>query len=135
MASKRKRLKYYPGIQVPFAILLVAANLITCGTTMFLMYNIHFVPEGKIALLFGAYAMFWIVSVIAQTVASFYLLHRAVGPVFRLTKTMTSVAESGPKGQRVKFRTDDCFHETAQAFNTMMDSIEGQNAQAKAAPS
>jgi len=68
-----------------------------------------------LAILGGGF--FWLLSAFAG--------HRIAGPVFKLNHSMKEVAK-GNYSLRIQFRKKDFFHDVAETFNEMVESLENE---------
>jgi methyl-accepting chemotaxis protein len=56
---------------------------------------------------------------------SLYFMHRIAGPLYRFSTLFRSIG-TGNLHQRARLRKHDYLHREAQAFNTMLDSLENR---------
>ncbi|MBF0297251.1 MAG: hypothetical protein HQK51_00915 [Oligoflexia bacterium] len=55
--------------------------------------------------------------------------HHIAGPLYKLNKHFTSIAEQGGPMKEVRFRQGDCFKELEESFNKMVNSLNKTNQQ------
>lgn len=66
-----------------------------------------------------------IITFLALLLHSLYFMHRIAGPLYRFSTLFRSIG-SGDLHQRARLRKHDYLHREAQAFNTMLDSLENR---------
>ena len=66
-----------------------------------------------------------IVTFLVLLLHSMYFMHRIAGPLYRFSSLFRSIG-TGRLQQRARLRKHDYLHREAQAFNTMLDSIENR---------
>ena len=66
-----------------------------------------------------------IVTFLVLLLHSMYFMHRIAGPLYRFSSLFRSIG-TGRLHQRARLRKHDYLHREAQAFNTMLDSIENR---------
>ncbi len=66
-----------------------------------------------------------IITFLALLLHSLYFMHRIAGPLYRFSALFRSIG-TGDLHQRARLRKHDYLHREAQAFNTMLDSLENR---------
>lgn len=66
-----------------------------------------------------------IITFLALLLHSLYFMHRIAGPLYRFSTLFRSIG-TGALHQRARLRKHDYLHREAQAFNTMLDSLENR---------
>lgn len=66
-----------------------------------------------------------IVTFLVLLLHSMYFMHRIAGPLYRFSSLFRSIG-TGHLHQRARLRKHDYLHREAQAFNSMLDSIENR---------
>ncbi len=118
-------------------------TLIYAACLLIMLYAVIFLPmvqplydpflsweqHGQIASQFlELNALIWpwlIITFLALLLHSLYFMHRIAGPLYRFSTLFRSIG-TGDLHQRARLRKHDYLHREAQAFNTMLDSLENR---------
>ncbi len=118
-------------------------TLIYAACLLIMLYAVVFLPmvqplydpllsweqHGQIASQFlELNALIWpwlIITFLALLLHSLYFMHRIAGPLYRFSTLFRSIG-TGDLHQRARLRKHDYLHREAEAFNTMLDSLENR---------
>ena len=121
----------------------VWTTLIYVACLLIMLYAVIFLPmvqplddpflsweqHGQIASQFlELNALIWpwlIITFLALLLHSLYFMHRIAGPLYRFSFLFRSIG-TGDLHHRARLRKHDYLHREAQAFNTMLDSLENR---------
>ncbi len=127
----------------PIQYWFIGTTLIYVACLLIMLYAVVFLPmvqplydpllsweqHGQIASQFlELNALIWpwlIITFLALLLHSLYFMHRIAGPLYRFSTLFRSIG-TGDLHQRARLRKHDYLHREAEAFNTMLDSLENR---------